>query len=90
MSNSSSYSKRRRVGRFSIPAHLIDTDPNLFRSILCGLIIIKCELNVGTAVFDYVAIGNEYQFAEIDMGEDAPLYNWRSLGCISFHRDKTK
>jgi len=82
MSSSSNYTRSRRVGRFSVMAHLIDTNPAFFRSILSGLIIIRCELNGGTACFDYIAIGD--QFDAIDMGDDAPEYHYTLNGGVKF------
>lgn len=77
--------QQRNVGRFFISVHLMDDDPDLFRSVLFGLLVIRCELDPVNALFDYIAIGT--QFDEVGLADDVPTYIWTDTGlAITFTR----
>ena len=65
--------EKKRGGRFSIDAHMVDRAPKAVIAVLRDLIVVECEMHFAGWRLEYVAYGP--QFDEVQPGEMYPYYD---------------
>lgn len=65
---------KRRIGRFTIAAPLIDTDcDQIMTEVMGACVVVRCEMLYAQGAFEYVAISP--RFDEVDLGSEVPWYD---------------
>lgn len=64
--------ENRRVGRFSLSRHIIETQPDVVRQLMGMVIVVQCEMHYVDNFFEYTALSPH--FAEVPYGNMIPVY----------------
>lgn len=65
--------EERRFGRFFIPRHIVETDPEHIMLIMGKCVVVKAEIALDRDGYDYMAVSPD--FAPLSPGSIAPTYN---------------
>ena len=63
----------RRIGRFSMSRQLMERDPEIARSVMGRVIVVRCEMMYHTDTLEYMALSPD--FDEVPQNEIAPAYD---------------